>query len=127
MAHYKPMTGIENFTGALSKRKVQGVNDMTVTRRKPVKDPISGEVVGQGPKEIYVQGRRDYGEHPLTEGETRQLGKWAEACRLAPAIIRDKSHPRYMEFYYRWRAHVQSTETPMPFPNFVRSVLVREA
>ena len=50
MAHYVPSTGIENFTGALSKKKIQGVNHMTVTRRKKVKDPLTGEVVGLGPK-----------------------------------------------------------------------------
>ena len=58
MAHYVPTDGIENFTGALSKKKIQGVNHMTVTRRKKVKDPLTGEVVGLGPKEIYAQERR---------------------------------------------------------------------
>ena len=52
MAHYVPTDGFENFTGALSKKKIQGVNHMTVTRRKKVKDPLTGEVVGFGPKEI---------------------------------------------------------------------------
>ena len=126
MAHYKPMTGIENFTGALSKKKKQGVNSMTVTRVKPVKDPLSGEVVGSGPKEMYIQNRRDYDEHPLTSGELKQKGKWKDACRLSSVIIHDPSHPRYMEFYLRWREHVQRTDTPMQFPNFVRSVLARE-
>ena len=126
MAHYKPMDGFENFSGALSKKKIQGVNTMTVTRIKPVKDPITGEVVGQGPKEIYVQQRRDYDANPLTAGETKQRGKWREACREAPLIFKDKSHPRYMEFYRRWREHVQSTDTPMQFPNFVRHILSRE-
>ena len=55
MAHYTATTGLEEFTGALSKWKVQGVNDMTVTRRKPIKDPLTGEVVGLGPKEILFR------------------------------------------------------------------------
>ena len=41
MAHYVPTDGFENFTGALSKKKIQGVNHMTVTRRKKVKDPLT--------------------------------------------------------------------------------------
>ncbi len=37
-----PSDGFENFTGALSKKKIQGVHRMTVTRRKKVKDPLTG-------------------------------------------------------------------------------------
>ena len=127
MAHYKPIDGFENFTGALSKKKIQGVHHMTVTRRKRVKDPLSGEVVGLGPKEIYAQEQRDYKHHPLTEKEQAQRSKWREACREASMIIKDKSHPLYMEFYLRWREHVQSSDTPMQFPNYVRAVLASES
>ena len=126
MAHYVPTTGFENFTGALSKKKIQGINRMTVTRRKKVKDPLTGEVVGLGPKEIYAQERRDYKAHPLTPNETVQRSRWREACREAAAIVRDKSHPRYMEMYERWRAQLTDKEACMQFPNFVRSVLVKE-
>ena len=99
---------------------------MTVTRIKTVKDPITGEVVGKGPKEIYAQERRDYNKHPKTEGETQQLSKWTEACQLAPTITRDKNHPRYMELYSRWREHIKNSETAMQFPNFVRTILLQE-
>ena len=126
MAHYVPTTGFENFTGALSKKKIQGINRMTVTRRKKVKDPLTGEVVGLGPKEIYAQERRDYKAHPLTPNETVQRSRWREACREAAAIVRDKSHPRYMEMYERWRAQLTDKEACMQFPNFVRSELVKE-
>ena len=34
MAIYVPSDGFENFTGAWSKKKIQGVDHMTVTRRK---------------------------------------------------------------------------------------------
>lgn len=127
MAHYKPMAGMDSFTGALSKKKIQGVNHMTVTRRKAIKDPITGEVVGQGPKEIYAQERRDYDVHPLTSAEQTQRTRWREACKAAAEIIKNKSHPRYMEMYQRWREHVSAAERPMQFPNFVRAVLSREA
>ena len=127
MAHYKPTDGFGYFTGALSKKKEQGVNRLTVTRRKSVKDPITGEIVGMGPKEIYAQERRDYDKHPLTRNEQSQRVKWSEACRLTVTIIKDKSHPRYMEMYHRWREHVSTVEEPMQFPNFIRAVLIREA
>ena len=123
MAHYKPTAGFEFFTGALSKKKKQA--HRLVTRIKSVKDPITGDVVGYGAKEIYAQDPRDYKEHPLTQGEQYQRTKWREACRAASAILRDKSHPRYMELYERWRAQLTDKE-PMQFPNFVRAVLVKE-
>ena len=124
MAHYKPTAGFEHFTGALSKKK--DTQRLCITRIKSVKDPITGEVVGQGPKEIYAQERRDYNQHPLTEREIQQRSKWREACRAASAIIRDKSHPRYMELYHRWREQLTSDAPCKQFPNFVRSVLVNE-
>ena len=126
MAHYVPSDGIENFTGAWSKKKIQGVNHMTVTRRKKVKDPLTGEVVGLGPKEIYKQERRDYKENPLTPKETVQRSRWREACREAPLIYKDKTHPRFMELYHLWRAQLTSDAPCKQFPNFVRAVLASE-
>ena len=99
---------------------------MTVTRIKRVKDPITGEVVGLGPKEIYVQDKRDYKLHPMTEKEKFQREKWREACKEASEILKDKSHPQYMELYYRWRAQLQADKPCKQFPNFVRSVLEAE-
>lgn len=127
MAHYTPTTGFEDFTGALSKRKVQDINHMTVTRRKLIRDPLTGEVVALGPKEVYIQERRDYEEHPLTPNEQAQRAKWREACKAAQLIIRDRNHPRYMELYYRWRAQLSSPKPCKQFPNFVRAVLMGEA
>ena len=126
MAHYEPSDGFENFTGALSKKKIQGVHRMTVTRRKRVKDPLTGEVVGLGPKEIYAQEHRDYKEHPLTFNETVQRSRWREACRAAAAIYKDKNHPRFMELYHLWRAQLTSDAPCKQFPNFVRTVLASE-
>jgi hypothetical protein len=126
MAHYVPSAGIENFTGAWSKKKIQGVNHMTITRRKKVKDPLTGEVVGLGAKEIYMQESRDYKKHPLTPNETAQRSRWREACREAGAIIRDKSHPRFMELYHLWRAQLTTDAPCKQFPNYVRAVLASE-
>lgn len=124
MAHYVPVAEFEHFTGALSKRKNQ--SRLCVTRRKSVKDPITGEVIGMGPKEIYAQERRDFKAHPLTLKEQAQRSRWREACREASLIIHDKSHPRYMELYHRWRAQLSDTTPCKQFPNFVRSVLSTE-
>ena len=99
---------------------------MTVTRRKKVKDPLTGEVVGLGPKEIYAQERRAYDEHPLTPKETVQRSQWREACREAPLIYKDKNHPRFMEMYHLWRAQLTSDAPCKLFPNFVRAVLASE-
>ena len=124
MAHLITSDGIPLLNGALSKRKSD--TRLSITRVKPVKDPITNEVVGHGPNEFYTQNRRNYKKHPRTAGEQNQLSKWTVACRLATVIIHDKLHPRYMELYHRWREHVQSTDKPMQFPNFVRHVLSKE-
>ena len=126
MAHYIATTGLEEFTGALSKRKVQGKNHMTVTRRKPIKDPLTGEVVAWGPKEIYIQDRRDLKEHPLTVNEKKNRGDWSKACKDALPILRNKSHPRYMELYYRWRAQLSDPEPYKQFQGFVKAVMMQE-
>lgn len=124
MAIYVPAAEFKQLTGALSKKKNQ--KRLCVTRRKKVKDPLTGEVVGYGPKEIYAQERRDYKEHPLTPNETVQRSRWREACREASRIIRDKNHPRFMELYHFWRAQLTSDAPCKQFPNFVRAVLASE-
>ena len=124
MAIYVPAAEFEQFNGALSKKK--NIRRYCVTGRKKVKDPLTGEVVGLGPKEIYAQERRDYDEHPLTPKETVQRSRWREACREAGAIVRDKTHPRFMEMYNLWRAQLTSDAPCKQFPNFVRAVLAGE-
>ena len=124
MAHYTPAAEFEHFTGALSKKK--DIQRLCVTRIKSVRDPLTGEVVGQGPKEIYAQERRDYKAHPLTSAEQNQRSIWREACKEAQAIIRDRNHPRFMELYHQWRAQLSSSEPCKQFPNFVRTMLVQE-
>lgn len=124
MAHYVPAVEFKELTGALSKGKKE--KRITVTRIKSVKDPLTNEVVGHGPKEIYAQNRRDYKYNPMTEGEQKQRSKWREACRAAAVIIKDKAHPRYMELYHRWREQLSDEKPCMQFPNFVRAVLASE-
>ena len=123
MAHYTAQAGIDGITGALKKKDQAR---MSITRIKSVKDPITGEVVGHGPKELYLQEQRDYKHHPLTEKEQAQRAKWREACKAAAEILRDKSHPRYMELYHRWRAQLTTDAPCKQFPNFVRAVLAQE-
>ena len=123
MAHYIPTAGLDSFTGALKKKDQVR---LSITRIKSVKDPITGEVVGYGPKELYLQEQRDYKRHPLTEKEQAQRAKWRKACKAAAEIIKDKSHPRYMELYHRWQAQLTTDAPCKQFPNFVRTVLVQE-
>lgn len=124
MAHVYTSPGIRFLTGALNKQPNRSIS---VTRVKAVRDPITGQVVGHGPNEFYIKEPRDYDVHPLTSAEQNQRTRWREACKAAAEIIRNKSHPRYMEMYQRWREHVSAAERPMQFPNFVRAVLSREA
>ena len=126
MAHFKAQLGIVGITGALKKTTEQGVNQITVTKKKHLRDPLTGEVVATGPDEIFIQKKRDYDEHPLTPGETRQRANWQRACRDAQIILRDKSHPRFMELYHRWRAQLTNPEPYKQFPAFVRTVLLNE-
>ena len=126
MAHIQTIDGIRYSRGAISKKREQGINHFTNTRVKEFKDPITGEGVAHGPNEMYLQSYRDYDEHPLTEGEQKQRSKWREACKAAAVIIKDKSHPRYMELYHRWREQLSDEKPCMQFPNFVRAVLASE-
>ena len=127
MAHCTISNGITGITGALKKTTEQGVNHITVTRKKHIHDPLTGEVVGAGPDEYYIKNKRDYGKNPLTPGEQAQRLKWKQACRDAQLIIRDPSHPRYMELYNRWRAQLTDPKPYKQFAAFVRAVLVRES
>ena len=125
MAHIKPSDGVDKVTGALSKKK----NDsrrLAVARVKHFKDPLTGEVVALGPKEIYIQDRRDLEEHPYTENEKKNHGDWSKACRDALPILRDKSHPRFMELYHRWRAQLNDPDPYKQFQGFVRAVMMQE-
>lgn len=127
MAHCTISNGINSITGALKKTTEPGVNHITVTRKKLIRDPLTGEIVGAGPNEFYIKNKRDYGKHPLTPNEQAQRAKWREACKAAQLIIRDRNHPRYMELYHRWRAQLSSPKPCKQFPNFIRAVLIGEA
>jgi len=126
MAHCTTQLGLKEITGALKKTTEQGVNKITVTKKKHFHDPLTGEVCGTGPNEIFIQNKRDYDKHPLTQGETRQRGNWQQACRDAQVILRDRSHPRFMELYHRWKAQLADPEPYKQFPAFVRVTLLNE-
>ena len=76
---------------------------------------------------MYIQARRDLTKHPLSDNEIRSRAKWSITCREAPAIINNKSHPRYMELYHRWRARLASSNPIYQFPDFVRHILRTES
>ena len=126
MAKCTTSVGINLVTGALRKKREPGVTRLSVTRVKHFRDPITGEVDTLGPNELYQLERRDYKRHPLSKKEQTQRAKWREACKAAKTIISDRSHPRYMELYHRWRAQLTTDSPCKQFPNFVRAVIVRE-
>ena len=126
MASFTIRDGIDSITGALKKTTEQGVNHITVTKKKHFHDALTGEVVAIGPNEIFIQKKRDYDKHPLTPAEQKQRGNWQQACREAQLILRDKSHPRFMELYHRWRAQLDNPKPYKQFPAFVRTVLLHE-
>ncbi len=72
MAHFNSNTGINQITGALSKKREQGVCRISVTRKKHIHDPLTGEIVAEGPNELYLQHLRDYTAHPLSAAEQTQ-------------------------------------------------------
>ena len=126
MAKCTISNGIETITGALKKTTEQGVNHITVTKKKHFRDPLTGEVVATGPNEIFLQNKRDYDKNPLTPNETVQHSIWQDACREAQLIYRDKSHPRFMELYQRWRAQLSDPDPYKQFLPFIRTVLASE-
>ena len=126
MAHIQTIDGLRYSRGAISKKREQGINHFTNTRVKEFKDPVTGEGVALGPNEMYQQSYRDYKTAPLTPAEQKQRAKWREACREASVIVKDKSHPRYMELYQRWREQLDGDEPMKMFANFVRATLVQE-
>ena len=126
MAKVQTIDGIRYSQGAISKKREQGVDRFTNTRVKGFKDPITHEVVALGPNEMYLQSYRDYDEHPLTEGEKKQRGKWSEACTSVKDVLKDPTSPVYMDFYRRWREQFNSPHPRKQFPNFVRAMLAQE-
>ena len=45
---------------------------------------------------------------------------------ISVVILRDKSHPRYMELYHRWRAQLSAPKPYKQFQGFVRAVMMQE-
>ena len=125
MAHLHSADGIKTMTGAISKLK--DGHRLSVTRVKHFRDPLTGKVVTLGPNEIYLQKRRDLSKHPLTPAEQAQRARWREACKEAKEILQDKSSPRFLELYHRWREQLTADRPCKQFPNFVRAVLASES
>ena len=126
MAKIKTIDGIQFSRGAISKKREQGVDHFTNTRVKEFKDPVTGEVVAHGPNEMYLQSYRDYNEHPLTEGEKKQRGKWSEACTSVKDVLKDPTSPVYKDFYRRWHEQLNSPHPCKQFSNFVRAMLAQK-
>jgi len=131
MARAELSPGIESLSG-----KLAGWSGMQA-RFKKWKDD-SGHVIKVGPQEVFKRRTRDYDSSPRTEAELAQARIWAEVCREASTIVKDKNHPRYAELRARWNAQFQGGADAMlnegeskkkiygMFPVFVRMVLLKE-
>ena len=126
MAHIKTIDSVRFSKGALSKKRVQGVDLGGRRIIKKFRDPLTKQVVGYGPNEMFIQHYRNYKTAPLTPAEKVQRGKWRDTCCSAPEIINNPAHPRYMPLYHAWRAQLDSEDPIKQFPNFVRHVLSQE-
>jgi hypothetical protein len=131
MARAELSPGIEGVSG-----KLAGWSGMQA-RYKRWKDD-TGHVIKVGPQEVFKRRTRDYNASPRTEAELAQARVWAEVCREASAIVKDKNHPRYAELRARWNAQFQGGADAFlnegrakkaiygMFPVFVRMVLLKE-
>ena len=133
MAHCTISDGIDGITGALKKTTEQGVNHITVTKKKHFHDPLTGEETGTGPNEIFIQNKRDYKANPRTPAEHAQYERWKAVCQEASRIAKDPNHPRYQEMVDRHAAQLRGKPDPVlgkkricQFGNFVRAVLIHE-
>jgi hypothetical protein len=131
MARAELSPGIESLSG-----KLAGWSGFQA-RFKRWKDD-AGHVIKVGPQEIFKRRTRDYEQSPRTEAELAQARVWAEVCREASRIVKDKNHPRYAELRARWNAQFAGGADEMlnageskkkiygMFPVFVRMVLLKE-
>ena len=133
MAHIKTIDGVNYSKGAISKKRVQGVDRFTCTKTKEIHNPFTGEVLAYGPNEMFTQHYRNYQTAPLTTAEQEQREKWTAVCQLASCIEKDHNHPRYQEMVNRYSAQFSGQPDPLlgkkricQFGNFIRSVLSHE-
>ncbi len=134
MAHIKTIDSVKYSKGALSKKRVQGVDHFTCTKNKEFRNPFTNEVLAYGPNEMFTQHYRNYETAPLTPAEKAQREKWAAVCQQASHIEKDHNHPRYQEMVNRYSDQFKGQPDPLlgkkricQFGNFVRAVLSRES
>lgn len=118
MAQFETIMEIVKFIGKLSSKS------RLIARQKVYR--YDGRVKGYGPKEMYEKERRNYRYHPRRAAERAQYEKWCRACREATEIVHDEHHPRYAELHAAWEAQLGSEKPIRQFPNYLRSVLVKE-
>ena len=123
MAKLTTMDGTKVMTGAVRKKKEQGVDHFSNTRQKRFVDPETGEVLKLGPNEMFIQKWRDYTKAPRTPAEQVQNLKWRDACKLAQQIKKDRTHPMYESLHTAWRAQIHSPNPIVHFDNFIAHAL----
>lgn len=127
MARFETNAQFTDLTGKLSK------DSDIIMRQKTWRHPITGEIMKVGPKEMFVQQKRDFKRNPRRGAEAEQHDRWKAACREAQEICSHPLHPRYKELHDRWLAQLDGTPDPalngkqvLHFANFVRALLARD-
>lgn len=120
MARVTFTPGIKNARGR------SGKGSKLYFRKKEFCDPLTDEVLKEGPNEWYHQNDRDYTKSPLTEAEKKQRVKWSDACRQSQLIKNDRTHPRYAELHAAWRAQIHDPDGIIQFGNYICSMLARK-
>ena len=123
MAKVTTMDGTKISQGAISKKRIPGVDHFTCTRLKQLKDSETNEVLKLGPNELFIQNYRDFTTKPRTPAEQVQNLKWRDACKLAQQIKNDRTHPMYESLHTAWRAQIHSPTPIAHFDNFIAHAL----
>lgn len=118
MARIKTGAGIKQITGLLDK------NARIVSRMKVYKDPITGEILGYGPNEYYIQRVSTI---PRTKNQKLASQRFTELNKLVSEITLNKEHPRYKELYSLYIKQIRNENSIKRFQNFVFSTLYKEA
>lgn len=117
MANIKTSAGIESITGLLDK------DTRIVTRRHTYKDPLTGEVIGYGPNEYYIQKASN---KPFTTKQKESCRKFTIAAKVMKEIVSNKQHPRYMEMYTAFVNQLNSEKPIKSFTSFICATLYKE-
>lgn len=118
MARIQPGAGIKQITGLIDK-KVR-----IVSRVKIYRDPLTGDILGYGPNEYYIQ---KVSTIPRTDNQKLASQRFTVINKMMKEIIANKNHPRYQELYSLYLKQIHNEKSIKRFQNFICSILYKEA